>query len=73
MCKNYKKCQIKINTNDNDTNMRNNIQSVYDILVSESTTELEKKEAINSICDKIVYNKSEKSLDFYLCYHKINV
>ncbi len=69
----YEKCQTKVNANDNDTNMRNNIKSVYDILVSNSTTELEKKEAINSICDKIVYNKSEKSLDFYLCYHKSNI
>ena len=71
--KRYKKCQTKINNSDNDETMRNNIKSVYDILVSDKASQEEKKDAINSIFDKIIYNKSEKCLDFYLCLNKSNV
>ena len=71
--KRYKKCQTEINNSDNDETMRNNIKSVYDILVSDKASQEEKKDAINSIFDKIIYNKSEKCLDFYLCLNKSNV
>ena len=70
--KRYKKCQTEINNSDNDEIMRNNIKSVYDILVSDKASQEEKKDAINSIFDKIIYNKSEKCLDFYLCLNKSN-
>lgn len=68
----YLKAQSKINTSDNDTIMRNNIKSVYDILVSNIASEDEKKDAINSIFEKVVYNKNEKCLDLYLKLHKAN-
>ena len=64
--------QSKSNTSDNDKIMRNNIKSVYDILVSNIASEDEKKDAINSIFEKVVYNKNEKCLDLYLKLHKAN-
>ena len=64
--------ELKNNSNDNkdDDKMHKNITSVYNALISDNTSETEKKEAINSICDKIIYNKKEKALDMYIYLNK---
>lgn len=64
----YDKLKTSTNTKATDAQMKERIKKVYDIIINPKSTELEKKEAINWIFKKIVFNKSDKTLDFFLCF-----
>lgn len=48
--------------------MLKNIKHVYDLLISESVDKDTKAHAIRSICEKIVFDKQNQKLDFYLFF-----
>lgn len=52
---------------DTDLAMMNNVGNVYEILISDIDKD-DKARAIRSICEKIVYDKSNESLDFFLFF-----
>ncbi len=53
---------------DNKDEMRSRVSSVYDIISSTETPDVQKSEALNLIFDKIIYDKKTESLDFMLVY-----
>lgn len=62
----YNTYQQQTNNNETDKQMKDRIISTYNTIINPNSTNTEKKESINRIFDKIVFNKQEKTLDFYL-------
>ncbi|WMJ87328.1 recombinase family protein [Anaerocolumna sp. MB42-C2] len=56
---------ITVNNMDNTNDIRNHLDSVYKIIISDQFDNLMKNRALRSIIDKIEYNKKDGCLNFY--------
>ena len=67
--KELKKVACKSDQNPADT-MLQKVRSVYDILISDNYTYIQKNEALKQIIDKIIYNRKNDSLKIYFFLYR---